>query len=516
MRKRVCADAVMMAMMLTACQKNPVSSIVVNKDMDKLIEEAGKDGTNVSDAAGNYNIYQTTLSDESLGVTVNVDAKVDIPQTEQMSVFRVKCQTISQDFLSQAIQELAPGEQLYDAAKTTEMRTRSEIEAEISSEKASIEEMRNQCTEEDFEVYQAEGQQIINELQEEYENAPIEVLWEGNESDGLLHRTAELHEQNSSNEFYEWMYSLNQNGEAYYGINDGKSGTYTSFYVQNNEERGNCFRFCRGTHGHIFLPYAYVSSSNLYGVRTADSEGTPEILGIGGSEGDMEEFTDEAATISLAEARTMAEAFLEKMGLDTYQYYEGGLYNECEDIRKSDIQGYRKVYILRYMRNIDGTFTIYSGSSKYEEGWSDNSYVKKEWPEECVEIYVNDSGIVGVNYNAPLEIMETVVEKSNLKTFDEVKETFEKMVLVANAQADAEEGLHKTIQIDRVVLGYARISEADSYDTGLLVPVWDFEGTAATTYEGSGSDKDNAYTNAGSILTINAIDGSIIDHTLGY
>lgn len=32
----------------------------------------------------------------------------------------------------------------------------------------------------------------------------------------------------------------------------------------------------------------------------------------------------------------------------------------------------------------------------------------------------------------------------------------------------------RSIKVDRVVLGYARVSEANSYDTGLLVPVWDF------------------------------------------
>ena len=52
-----------------------------------------------------------------------------------------------------------------------------------------------------------------------------------------------------------------------------------------------------------------------------------------------------------------------------------------------------------------------------------------------------------------------------------------------------------------------RISEADSYDTGLLVPVWDFQGKVTDEY---GSEF------AGSVMTINAIDGSIIDRSLGY
>lgn len=90
-----------------------------------------------------------------------------------------------------------------------------------------------------------------------------------------------------------------------------------------------------------------------------------------------------------------------------------------------------------------------------------------------------------------------------MKTFEEIKNIFEKMVIVANAQ----EGVQVFIEIDRVVLGYARISEADSYDTGLLIPVWDFQGRR--TY-------GNGLTDYGSLLTVNAIDGSVIDRSLGY
>ncbi len=59
-----------------------------------------------------------------------------------------------------------------------------------------------------------------------------------------------------------------------------------------------------------------------------------------------------------------------------------------------------------------------------------------------------------------------------------------------------------------MVLGYSRISEADSFDTGLLVPVWDFMGTV--TNEAYGEEEYR------SVLTINAVDGSIIDRALGY
>ncbi len=116
---------------------------------------------------------------------------------------------------------------------------------------------------------------------------------------------------------------------------------------------------------------------------------------------------------------------------------------------------------------------------------------------------MNDEGIVGFDYNAPLELAETVVEDVEFKSFDDICSIFEKMILITNARQEG----NITIYIDRVVLGYARISEPDSFDTGLLVPVWDFMGRITE----NGTEK--GYT---SIMTINAVDGSVIDRTLGY
>lgn len=61
---RMGAGMIIASMLLSGCQKNPDSSIVVNKDMDNLIEEAQKDGENAMDIANiadAYETYQATL-----------------------------------------------------------------------------------------------------------------------------------------------------------------------------------------------------------------------------------------------------------------------------------------------------------------------------------------------------------------------------------------------------------------------------------------------------------------------
>lgn len=487
---------------MTACQKSPDSSIVVNKDFDNMINEAqNTDNTvEVADIAKSYDTYRTTINDESFGVSVNVNAEVDIPETGQMSVFRVSQKDIEQKMLDKVLKNLVNGETLYDGGM--DLRCKSSIESEINE----LEEIMSSLPDD----YKKEYQTLIDEFEKEYEKAPDEPAWEENMSDGLIHSVKEMYDKDTENSFYSWEYDLNPDGEVYYGISDGKNGKYVSVFVQNNENRGNLVRYRSSRHGYIFIAMA-VPLRASYGMWDAAQDmPDPMQMGIGADKNDLFEYTDESVTIPAEQARKMADELLQKLEIEGFEYYSGGLYYEIPDIRESTVSeklGYRKVYMLQYKRNIDGVFVTNEGGSKHAEGWSGSDYVKKDWSEECIEIYINDDGIVGFDYFSPLEVTDTIVSKSSLKPFEEIKNIFEEMVVVVNAS----EYSHIALQVDRVRLGYTRISEADSYDTGLLVPVWDFIGTM------SGDDDEfYGYHNAESLLTVNAIDGSVIDGELGY
>ena len=103
-----------------------------------------------------------------------------------------------------------------------------------------------------------------------------------------------------------------------------------------------------------------------------------------------------------------------------------------------------------------------------------------------------------------------MVETSRVKPFREIRDTFEKMVVIENAPDSAEgegETQNVSVEVTDVRLIYTRISEKDSFNTGLVVPVWNFEGTV--------TDESGAQ-NKGTVLSINAIDGSVINQELGY
>ncbi len=71
---------------------------------------------------------------------------------------------------------------------------------------------------------------------------------------------------------------------------------------------------------------------------------------------------------------------------------------------------------------------------------------------------------------------------------------------------------HPNIQISRVRLNLMRIKAKNNATSGLLVPVWDFYGTQVF---GDG-EVHVVPLEETIVLTINAIDGSMIDRELGY
>lgn len=497
---------------MTGCQKNPDSSIVKNKDFDNMIHSAQntESGTsNVAEMAGNYDTYKTTLKDDTLGVTVDVDAKVDIPNADKMSVIRVQQKEIDKELLDRVKDTLLAGEKLYDGGALGK-QTKKSIEQQIQEWKNELAAAEQDMAPEDFKSYQQEVQKSIDELEGKYEAAPADVSLTDHPSDGKLHTAQEYLQQDPDNDYYLGQKQMNENGTFYYGCNDGADGTYDSLYVQNNANYGNCLRYRRSKTGYMKVNSVAVSSrmkDETLGLWKASTEPSEEDILIA-DYGQLKELEHETATLPMEDARQQADDLLKELGLSDYAYSDGDLYCEVTDTAnwKEEI-GYRKEYIFQYFRNVDGVLADNYGSSKFVDEWQGDNYRKQEWPPERVVVYVNDDGIVGLDYMAPLKTTETVVDKASMKTFDEVKDIFEQMIVVTQAM----DKVKVDLKVDRVVLRYMRISEENSFDTGLLVPVWDFLGTRSEDY--GGAKMDRGYN---SLLTINAIDGSVIDKELGY
>ena len=136
----------------------------------------------------------------------------------------------------------------------------------------------------------------------------------------------------------------------------------------------------------------------------------------------------------------------------------------------------------------------------------------KPWGYEMIHVIADENGVAAFKYANPYAVSDIVVEKTNLLSFDDILEVFNKRITVYhnNLIDGTRDALQKEYNITNIRLGLVSIKEENA-DSGLLVPAWDFLG-----YERYWENENESlsYTNElHSFLTINAIDGSIINRS---
>lgn len=163
--------------------------------------------------------------------------------------------------------------------------------------------------------------------------------------------------------------------------------------------------------------------------------------------------------------------------------------------------------------------------------WQEGEYIMDNtlvpWSYERCDIIVGENGIAQAELLSPYKVGEVQTENVKLMDFNSIMEIYEQMMEVSNVDILNYEK-KRTFHIKKITLGYSRIYNPESKnDEGLLVPVWDFFG--AFDVEGelveedeSGrrttpiSEKHSGEHSNQSFMTINAIDGTVIDRSLGY
>lgn len=147
---------------------------------------------------------------------------------------------------------------------------------------------------------------------------------------------------------------------------------------------------------------------------------------------------------------------------------------------------------METVTNEDQTFDEYNHARGYEK----------------IVVTVDADGVAGFRYQYPYRALDTVAEQTNLLPFSEIEKIFNRMITVYgnHLMDESFEHIRTEYVITNVRLGLCNIPEKDS-EAGLLVPAWDFMGYRHDLVE------DDVYmTNElESFLTINAIDGSIIN-----
>lgn len=131
-------------------------------------------------------------------------------------------------------------------------------------------------------------------------------------------------------------------------------------------------------------------------------------------------------------------------------------------------------------------------------------------PKERVELYLYDGEVVALNWYEPMALLGTENENVTLLPFQKIMELFRSHVFL-NYYLDKLDGKEseETLRVRSIRLCYALIRKPDS-DEFYLMPVWDFAMDSAWSEDGAWHYQTSC------VLSINAVDGSVIDRQVGY
>lgn len=472
---------------ITACQPTPEREIVIGKGEGRLEEAiAATPSPGDAQSAPPHNdalyvrlgapkrwVYEG-LSDEGK-FNIVADAEVLLPQAAQLPVVRAVRRELTQEDIDKV------GEALFgrDATYYQTVRfTKEQLEKRILEQKANLQKARPTPPE------TAEAlQRNIEDLERMHADAPSE---------------SELNEAT--------LNIVAHQADAY----EEYDGVEVCIF-----QDGGTFQIAAGN----------VYEDGIYSIAVSVSnDNSPIIYTSQDSKGYL---SPHGVTVSKGEALERAAAVAKELAPDLDLVYTGVAGTFSSDTSRN--WGWHFVF----MRSVNGVKTVYAGQ---EVGASMETEVQYPVRNEKISITVDDLGICGLFWENPMTVAETLNADVALLSFDEIADLVCKNLYTYYAyNIDRDNGC--TVKVNRVELGLMRVDVRNGNDYYYL-PVWsvfsDVEATEAyhetqKQFEDIGdryaldengdpihagfSSSDNQATAS---VTINAIDGSVIDRNLGY
>ena len=492
-----------------ACQPTPEQAVVVQKDSDRLIEDAQKDieesADNSTDSStaeslqkqyGIPETYQFEAQGADGLLNIAVDAVVNVPQVCAMPIYRVMKAEFAQETVSAFFQALCGDAEMYI---NSGQRTKDQIRDQIVNVRKRIADIKDdpQMAEE-----LAFAEEFLPKLEKELETAPETIVEE--RTYGELIEVADTEAADNSAAVEEGAEE-----ESTEAIVISTNTTYTSLNAYERDDEGI---------NHVGRTFNVQNRDDSSVIRYSDCCNPAAGVNFGSSASfaileDTDVDAEILSEIGLApsEAKQMVQELLDNTGsgmvVGSIYLQDDEQFGNYDDIVRPAEQYAYKVYCVR---TVDGLPCSYvSGGSESVDG----DMMAPYWHYEGLEFMVNGDGIFSIYWSTPIEVIETVSEDAQLKPFAEIQEIFEKMMGIKYEPQAEYGGNEYDFEINRVTLSLHRIVEQDSNETGLLVPAWNFYGKLTIASDGP----TGQYEELGeSFMTINAIDGSVIDTRKGY
>lgn len=489
------------ACFLFGCQ-TVKEAVPAAKDSERMIQEAesvqvldaaGPSAESVSTAASpaESTAYVDSFHGATDAFTVNVNAVFELPDTDSLPVVRVSAGAFDEQAADRFYQLLCSGTDMYSREQ---LMTKPMLEQEIEKTNQMI------ASGEDTDGYLKNT--YLKELQNLYETAS-ETPGEPADSVDYSTMTSQGLGWDSFEVYSQYPGNANWNGK--------------SFWVQTNREQKSGAEV--GAQSSSSLNFSDLGVYPMY---------EPAVTAVVTGQTAAPQGSNLAMTP--VEAQNQAEELLKKAGVTDMRvravYLASNFYtltpgSDPDPRGTTDPKQAVYTYIVSFQRVVNGAAVVSPGPALCSSGAGEDG--SAEWWYERLEVQLNENGVSRLYWTAPLTVGKTEVEKSALLPFSDITDLFRTMVLVKYEPMVLEKDTYHvssmTLDIDGVTLSLQRVREGDSVTEGLLVPVWNFWGTQTVVYEDGSTVVRGAATEGAareSLLSINAIDGSVIDARKGY
>lgn len=477
-----------LALLLAACQPTPKNDIVAGKDQSSMIDHAAQNSQIAQTSQDELNTlitsnpqkYSFYYASEDGKLNILADAVIKTPESDKIPMAYNTITEFSQDNIYNILNYLYGDTPYYRRQNSgeDEILTKTEIEDELVSLRADIANGK-------YEGEEEIAYDRINELNGMYSIAP-------NSKDEPILSDGTMWTNGDSNIKYIDVQSFDEiTGLASWFTCTSEGSSPNLRYLSSNES--------------IF--------SFKDAIRVSEhTKIDDEILSKLG--------------LSLKDAKDIAQSFINASGANDMVCSAAYIINDSGTGLVDGNLGGAKTYAykLYYTRTVNNVPVV-----ALSEIYPDSDIIYDSWSYERVEITVIKDGIIEIVWKNPCELGEIITDNANIIGFEEAAKIFEHQIIITyepKAKSDLYENVE--INVDNIELGLLRIKKQNSSgdEQGLYVPVWVFFGEVKAISSKAGIDygcfeimyNDNRALPEGPypVLTINAIDGSIIDASLGY
>ena len=479
-------------LLLCACQPTPENSIVIGKDQTGMLEQAKE---TIAPEMQTLSLKERlevpnrlTYAYQKGDLTVDADARIYVPDGE-LPIVRVYPSDFDQQTVTNLWNVLIGDRVMYE----TDTTTRSDIEKMMDYYSRVV---SGELTQDQVEITPEEAQEMLDALKQQYLSAPED----GSRpiADGTLkteYRDS-VSQKNAAKRTV--LHAYNYDERISFSVNNNFDNADFVITTVHYDENGNP----TGSGGITVRRDAQIQYRAEADKAINCNTDVKQLR--------IEDPTPSVASASLqmtpAEAAQMTEEFLKDAKLSDH-FAVQHIWLMTDDGEKN------YCYRVECTRILNGSPCLWS-----ENVWGDAAdFSLPEWCYEKMMLFISDNGINRFSWTAPLSIGDAETSQTSLMAFSKVQAIMEKMLPIlfedeAHDYYGSEVTYTFTKHIDCVELGLWRVRERDNLDQGLLVPAWAFYGTTTEDTDAF----DYHVEDYKLILLINAVDGTIIDATLGY